>query len=90
MTRDAAEVLHDAVRALAPAGGANRLVPLIAAGTAPRTSWPRSPWSSATSSTATAAASATWPSARHRNRPSPRSSPPWRRTRPSRWTGSRP
>ncbi|WP_431046444.1 transcriptional regulator [Streptomyces sp. P1-3] len=36
MTRDAAEVLHDAVRALAPAGGANRLVPLIAAGTAPR------------------------------------------------------
>ncbi|MFE5867700.1 transcriptional regulator [Streptomyces roseifaciens] len=36
MTRTAQEVLADAVRGLAPAEGANRLVPLIAAGEAPR------------------------------------------------------
>ncbi|QLE74581.1 transcriptional regulator [Streptomyces rectiverticillatus] len=36
MTRTAQEVLADAVRGLAPGEGANRLVPLIAAGEAPR------------------------------------------------------
>ncbi|MEU8550309.1 transcriptional regulator [Streptomyces roseoverticillatus] len=36
MTRTAQEVLADAVRGLAPAEGANRLVPRIAAGEAPR------------------------------------------------------
>ncbi|MFC5147086.1 transcriptional regulator [Streptomyces aureoversilis] len=36
MTRTAQEVLADAVRGLAPGEGANRLVPLISAGEAPR------------------------------------------------------